>query len=249
MSRPSVLRFPSESRTDPLPMKRKNPKPLHWRMPSEADKGTDVWLITLSDLLMLLVIFFVILFSLELQKHAPDLIARAGLKAPPIERPAGVIAAEPPVLSRSAVIEKDLIAVLNPEKDRQGVRVERVADLVTLTFPERIVFDPGQAELKPSAQATLDQVASFIKARPDLVVEVQGHTDDRPIRSTRYPSNWELSVDRATQVARALIGLGVDPTRFAVKGYGEYRPLCPNDSDENRLKNRRVEIQFSAPSR
>ncbi len=247
MSNLSVLRSPSENRAEPLPMKRKNPKPLRSLMNAETDKGTDVWLITLSDLLMLLVIFFVILFSIELQKHAPGLIARAASEAAPIERQAGVLNTEPPALSLSAVIEKDLIAVLNPGKDRQGVTVERVANLVTLTFPERIVFDPGHAELKPSAQGTLDKVAAFIKERPNLVVEVQGHTDDRPINSTRYPSNWELSVDRATQVARALIGLGVEPTRFSVKGYGEYRPLCPNDSDENRFKNRRVEIQFSVP--
>lgn len=244
MSSLRTLRSPARNRAEPLPMKRKNPKPLRPLVNAETDKGTDVWLITLSDLLMLLVIFFVILFSIELQKRAPNLIALAAPQANPAERQA---AAEPPAPGMSAVVEKDLIAALNPDKDRQGVTVERVADLVTLTFPERIVFDPGHARLKPSAQATLDKVGAFIRERPHLAVEVQGHTDDRPISSARYPSNWELSVDRAAQVARALIGLGVDPTRLSVKGYGEYRPLRPNDSDENRLRNRRVEIQFSIP--
>jgi len=154
---------------------------------------------------------------------------------------------DPSLLSKSASVEKDLTAIFSREKGQQEVMVERVADLVILTFPERIVFDPGQAQLKPAAQTTLDKVASFIKERPYLIVEVQGHTDDQPISNTRYPSNWELSVDRATQVAKALIGLGVNPTHLSVKGFGEYHSLYPNDSDENRLKNRRVEIQFSSP--
>ena len=123
---------------------------------------------------------------------------------------------------------------LQREKGQSDVMIERIADRVTLTFPERIVFDPGQARLKPTCQTTLEKVASFIHDRPFLFVEVQGHTDDRPINTSRYPSNWELSVDWAMQVSRALIGLGVKPTQLSVRGFGEYRPLIPNDSDASR---------------
>jgi chemotaxis protein MotB len=84
-------------------------------------------------------------------------------------------------------------------------------------------------------------------AHPYLRVEVQGHTDDRPINTKRYPPNRELSVDRATQVVKTLIALGLDPAQISGKGFGEYRNLYPNDSDSNRGKNRRVEIQFSLP--
>jgi len=207
--------------------------------------GADIWMITLSDLLMLLVIFFVILFGMELQKHTPNISGRSELKEDPIEKKMGTIETDPSLPSMTASIEKDLVSTLNLETDRQEVMVKRAENLVTLTFPEQIVFDPGHARLKPSAQATLDKVASFIKERPYLGVEVQGHTDDQPINNTRYPSNWELSVDRATQVAKALIGLGVNPSQFSVKGFGEYHSLNPNNSDENRFKNRRVEIQFA----
>ena len=264
MSNLKGMIYSSENVTGPLPMKRTNPEPLRSPNYAETDKGIDIWLITLSDLLMLLVIFFVILFSMELQKHAhaPNIFARAESKENQIEKKViainteenqiekkvSAINADPSLLSMSASIEKDLIAALNQEKGQQDVTVKRVANLVTLTFPERIVFDPGQAQLKPSAQTTLDKVASFIKERPYLIVEVQGHTDDQPINNTRYPSNWELSVDRATQVAKALIGLGINPSQLSVKGFGEYHSLNPNDSDENRFKNRRVEIQFSMPS-
>jgi len=237
----------SYDRTVSLPLKRTNLPPLGSSSSAETNKGPDIWLITLSDLLLLLVIFFVILFSMELQKRVPKLSTGPGTSGmrSGSDTEAGTV---PSRHGRSESIEKELAALLNREKRQRDVSVKREADLVTLTFPEEIVFDPGYARLKPSSRATLETVASFLQERPDLVLEVQGHTDDQPIRNTRYPSNWELSVDRATQVARALIGLGVAPSRLSVKGFGEYRPLYPNNRDENRLKNRRVEIQFILPS-
>jgi chemotaxis protein MotB len=66
-----------------------------------------------------------------------------------------------------------------------------------------------------------------------------------PIHNQRYPSNWELSADRATQVAKSLVQLGINPVKISAKGFGEYHPLYSNDSDAGRLKNRRVELQFS----
>ena len=143
-----------------------------------------------------------------------------------------------------ASLEKDLLANLGDEEEEEKVNVTRHANHIVLTFPERIIFDPGQAQVKPSVQPILDKVASLASAHSQLLVEVQGHTDDRPINTKRYPSNWELSVDRATQVAKALIRLGLDPGQLTVKGFGEYRALYPNDTDSNRHKNRRVEIQF-----
>jgi chemotaxis protein MotB len=189
---------------------------------------------------MLLVIFFVVLFSMELQKRVPTTAAHAEAK-----ETASAAKPEHAALNISASVEKDLASTLNTEKSEPEVAIKRDANVVVLTFPERIIFDPGQAQVKSSAQATLDKVADFIKERAYLIVEVQGHTDNQPINTVRYPSNWELSVDRATQVARALIGMGVNPLQLSVKGFGEYHCLYPNDSDENRLKNRRVEIQLS----
>ena len=236
----------------PILMKKAGPKPLRFQNKPQTEKGNEIWLVTLSDLLMLLMIFFVVLFGMALQrekKAQPPVQAAAAIQLEPKEEDemfnqARVISTKTNV---SAFLETDLIAALNREKGQSDVMIERIADRVILTFPERIVFDPGHARLKPSAQTTLDKVASFINERPFLIVEVQGHTDDRPINNIRYPSNWELSVDRAMQVSRALIGLGVNPTQISVKGFGEYRPHVPNDSEASRLTNRRVEIQFSLP--
>ena len=243
----------------PIPMKKAGQKagqkPLWLLNKPQPERGNEIWLVTLSDLLMLLMIFFVVLFGMALQREKKvqqPLQASAAPQTASKENGTLSHASVIPDLSSkntnvSASLETDLVAALNREKGQQDVMIERIADLVILTFPERIVFDPGQAQLKPSAQTTLDKVASFINERPYLVVEVQGHTDDTPINNTRYPSNWELSVDRAMQVSRALIGLGVNPTQISVKGFGEYRPHVSNDSDANRLTNRRVEIQFSVP--
>ena len=239
--------FPSGNTTCPLPVKRADHQSLRSLGKTDTDKGTDIWLLTLSDLLMLLVICFVMLFGMGLQKQkeAASIPVRTEARKVQPEKQASVVNVNPASTSKSASVEKDLTTMLSREEGHQEVMVERIADRVILTFPERIVFDPGQAQLKLAAQMTLGKVASFIRERSYLIVEVQGHTDDRPINNTRYPSNWELSVDRATQVAKQLIGLGVDPTRLSVKGFGEYHSLYPNDSDENRLKNRRVEIQLS----
>ena len=237
----------------PIPIKRTIPKSAHFQNKPLAEKGAEIWLLTLSDLLMLLMIFFVVLFGLELEhqrKTRQLLQATATAQADPKQQE---ILAHPSVVPHpssanekvSASLEKELIAALGGEKSEKDILVERIADLVILTFPERIVFDSGRARIKPSAHATLGKVATFIKERTYLAVEVQGHTDDRPINNMRYPSNWELSADRAMGVSKALIGLGVNPTRLSVKGFGEYRPHVPNDSDDHRLNNRRVEIQFS----
>ena len=104
------------------------------------------------------------------------------------------------------------------------------------------MFDLGQADLKPEALEILDHLAEVLKQIPNPV-RVEGHTDNWPINNERFPSNWELSTARATNVVRQLIEEhGLDPSSFRPRGYGEYRPLAPNDTEDNRALNRRVDI-------
>ena len=195
-----------------------------------ADAGNEIWLLTLTDVFMLLMVCFVLLFGLSLQKQK----VTEAVPAAPAER----------APQADDGLEKELLAAVG-----RDVTVERRATRIVLTFPERILFDSGQAEVKGDAGPLLEKVAMVVAGRFALSVAVHGHTDDRPIHSRRYPSNWELSVDRATRVARALVGIGIEPARLSIRGFGEDRPLVANDSDENRMRNRRVEIQFSlAPS-
>jgi len=242
----------------PIPIKRTVTGTIRSPGGAQTEKGNEIWLLTLSDLLMLLMIFFVVLFSLTLQKqpltgqsHRVDrnITAIAQAAETSAEKDTSSSTAVPPEKEISAALEQALADALNADINQRGLLITRTADVMTLTFPEKIMFDPGQARLKPSSEGVLTKVALFIKSHTDLVVEVQGYTDDTPIRSTRYPSNWELSVDRATQVARDLIAGGVNPEAVSVKGFGEYHPLVPNRTPEEKQLNRRVEIQFSIPPR
>jgi chemotaxis protein MotB len=215
---------------------------------AEAANSNEIWLLTLSDLLMLLMIFFVFLLAAPIVQSSKSASSPSPSVTAPVAKPEIAAVSQTPDLHKEQAVtalENDLYSLLGNRENQQGVTVERRAQFLVITFPEQILFDSGKAQMKTDAEPTLTKVAAFIISHPELSVEVQGHTDDRPIRSQRYPSNWELSADRATQVAKTLLELGANPQQVATKGFGEYHPITPNLSDEDRLKNRRVEIQFS----
>jgi chemotaxis protein MotB len=108
-----------------------------------------------------------------------------------------------------------------------------------------LLFNLGESELSGNARNSLHKIVEVIRDTP-YMINVVGHTDNIPMRSTRFKSNWELSVARASTVARYLIEeIGMDPSQFVVSGYSSYRPIEPNITSENRAKNRRVEIIIS----
>lgn len=213
----------------------------------ESGSSNEIWLLTLSDLLMLLMIFFVFLLAVPFVQPGHSLPVAVSVEKQAVVISEAISKTVSETFDKEAVtqLEKDLVEILDNREGGQALTVERRPHAVTLTFPEQILFDSGQVQLKSAANPTLEALAAFIVDHPELSIEVQGHTDDRPIRSSRYPSNWELSADRATQVAKTLVQLGADPARIATKGLGEFHPIEPNASDAGRLKNRRVEIQFS----
>ncbi len=113
---------------------------------------------------------------------------------------------------------------------------------LVLVLGEKIAFNVGEANLLPDFQPTLKRIAGFISAQQEYKVAVAGHTDDVPINTTQFPSNWELSAIRAVNVAKFIILHGVDPHRVSIEGYSAYRPLRANTTSHNRYANRRVEI-------
>lgn len=124
----------------------------------------------------------------------------------------------------------------------EGVELELQERGLIVRFAEQVFFDLGQATLKPNALEILDSLADQLRDLPNPL-RVEGHTDDWPIRTSTFPSNWELSVHRATNVVRYLIEEeGFDPQMLSVAGYAEYRPIRPNDTVQNRALNRRVDI-------
>ncbi len=107
---------------------------------------------------------------------------------------------------------------------------------------ESSLFAPGQAELAEAAKATLDRIAAEVQELPNQI-RVEGHTDNMPIATAKFPSNWELSSARATAVVRYFVDThGLTADRISALGYGEHRPLVENDTPENRARNRRVDI-------
>jgi len=107
---------------------------------------------------------------------------------------------------------------------------------------ERITFKEGEATLRESYQPLFVRIADFISSKHEYQVVVSGHTDNKPIRTEKFPSNLDLSSARAIAVAKFLIENGVTPHRLSIQGFSEYQPLFENISPENRQKNRRVEI-------
>ncbi|MFZ5986822.1 MAG: flagellar motor protein MotB [Bacillota bacterium] len=113
---------------------------------------------------------------------------------------------------------------------------------VILRIDSVILFDLGKADIKDSGKETLKKIGKLLKDLDSGMI-VQGHTDNLPINTVLFPTNWELSTKRATNVVLFLIRESeVDPTKLTATGNGEFRPIAPNDTEENRQKNRRIDI-------
>lgn len=129
--------------------------------------------------------------------------------------------------------------------EAEGVTVIPEEGKLRILLPDALLFESGHAEIRWEGQVVLRSLAVRLNKMPGEI-EIQGHTDDRPITGSltqRYPTNWELSTARATSVVRLLIDQAQVPaTRLSGVGYGEHRPIAPNDTPEGRARNRRIEM-------
>ncbi len=121
------------------------------------------------------------------------------------------------------------------------VSVEMKGDQLGLTLRDNLMFNTGEAILIGKSYPILKTLAGMLKTNKSIIA-IEGYTDDMPIRSGSYPSNWELSAARAASVLRYLSGQGVSEGRFTIVGHGQFKPVAKNDSEENRAKNRRVKV-------
>jgi chemotaxis protein MotB len=142
--------------------------------------------------------------------------------------------------------QDQLLGELQREIANKQVEVERIKDKLRVEMVDEVLFDSGVAEIKPEGQAVLKKIGAVLARSHDRGIEVQGHTDNVPIRgalANRYATNWELSAARATNVARFLQDqTGVDPKALSASAYSEFRPRATNETDDGRRKNRRIEI-------
>jgi len=126
--------------------------------------------------------------------------------------------------------------------DSGKLRVRVVRGRMVVELSENILFDSGKSDLKKEGQEALTEVASVLASIPNRDFQIAGHTDDIPIKSAKFPSNWELSTARAVEVTRFLATKGVDPARLSAAGYAETQPVASNADAEGRKQNRRIEI-------
>ena len=123
-----------------------------------------------------------------------------------------------------------------------GIQIIYTEQGAHLSFEDGVLFDFGRAAISTKGYAVLDEIADVVRKMP-YPIRVEGHTDNVPINTKRFPSNWELSTVRAVNVLKYFADAGrIDPRRLSAVGYGESKPLVANDSPQSRAKNRRVEI-------
>ena len=198
--------------------------------------------ISYSDMVTLLLILFVYLFSVS--EIDPEKLAGAAesmketITTTSAKAAANALQQE---LKKLDSMQKEINQMIQKENLQDQVSVSFVNNQLELNLGEALLFEPGRADLKAPAVAILGQIGKLFLIT-DTKVTVEGYTDNIPIHSAIFPSNWELSAARASSVVRLLQTTGLPTERFIVLGRGETYPLLPNDTPENRAKNRRVKI-------
>jgi chemotaxis protein MotB len=137
---------------------------------------------------------------------------------------------------------RKLVSQFKSLTDAGKLQVEIRENRMIVRLGDKILFDPGKTDLKPEGKDALTQVTTVLKDLPNRNFQVAGHTDNAPIKSGRFRSNWDLSTARAVEVTNFMIGAGMEPKRLSAAGYADQSPVAANDTPENKAKNRRIEI-------
>ena len=209
--------------------------------------GADRWMVSYADFVTLLFAFFTTLYAASLsdpqslapltsslqqacavtergQPHGPD---RQPHRAPGVD---------------DDRLYKTLANTLQGAITAGQVELVRDSRGIVVSLPDDATFPVGSADLAAEARAVIAAIGDAVRAVPNPI-RIEGHTDNTPIRTSRYRSNWELSTARASSVVAFLVGnVGIGADRLSAAGYGEFHPRVPNDSDATRARNRRVDL-------
>jgi chemotaxis protein MotB len=236
----------------------------HRKKHAEEHEGHDErWLVSYADFITLLMVLFVVLYSMgqvnvekykrlaESMRTAFSLGGAADVVDKQINQAGGtsedgsakpiVVPGIPEGPTQSEEVAGQLTNMLSTQNLGNQVSVQTNIEGVLISLSERLVFAPGDTQLPPESLQILDTIAEMLRPINNKI-RVVGHTDNTPSSNPRYPSNWELSLARATTVAEYLINSGIAPERFIISGQGEYSPIFPNDTPEHRALNARVDI-------
>ncbi len=220
----------------------------HKKKKHEEHENHERWLVSYADFITLLFAFFVTLYSTssvnEGKYRAVSDSAEAAFN--PSNYKSKKLEIGPSFQSRerkkaqigSIVAIKEVVKEL---REKQKINVFQDKRGIVIRITDTAIFDAGSAEIRKDALGAVDGLTKILSDMNENI-QVEGHTDNLPIKSPIFPSNWELSSARATSIVRRFVADGIDPKRLTAIGYGEYRPLADNNTEENRVKNRRVDI-------
>ena len=242
------------------------------RRPAEEEhENHERWLVSYADFITLMFAFFVVMYALSSLNEGKYRVLADALTSAFMKVPGSTVGAQVPVSpampQRTAIpsptpsakseqdlrqrrekirnIAKDIMEALAPLVRDGQVRATEGIRGITVEINASVLFAPGEASLDLRAVRSLAAVAQIL-AQADFPVVVEGHTDNVPIGTPQFPSNWELSVMRAASVVRLFIDSGVDPRRLTATGFAEQRPKADNATAEGRQRNRRVEITIES---
>ncbi len=193
------------------------------------ESDSTLWMLPYSTLMMILMIFFAILFS-ESYKESVD-----------YEMAIAELDTTDPGLKKEIVLAKNMQKYIEDNNMTDVSEIKVSARFIKLDLMSSTLFESGRAELKPGIVPLFEELARQLNNVDNRVV-VEGHTDNVPIHNMFFNSNWELSTARSFSVLYFLMKWNIDPERLIAHGFGEYRPILSNDTEENRAKNRRIEI-------
>lgn len=223
--------------------------------------GHDRWLVSYADFITLLFAFFVVMYAFAKadQKKQRQVTASINAAFKSMGMPMPPIPEQEPVPDPNAVVNDDLLSPQEVKSDLErihraldgtlagelkagNVSITMGPDGLVISLREAGFFDSGSAVPKPAALPTLRRIAASLEATP-YGLRIEGHTDNVPIHTAEFDSNWELSATRATRIARIFLALKtVPPDRLAAAGFAEFHPVAGNDTPEGRAQNRRVDV-------
>ena len=207
-------------------------------------KSKDAWLLTYSDVITLLLTFFVVLISVSYVDLNLFEQLKEGLRSE--------ISKTERVKTPLAEVKKDLDELLAEEKSKGLVDITLGREGIKVYFYSSYFYRSGEAQMLAQGREIVDKVLTSINKISDyqFKIDIEGHTDDQPIRTARFPSNWELSVSRASNVVRYFISQGIEADRLKASGYAATKPLVPNRDEagnpipENQAQNRRIVVRI-----
>lgn len=221
-------------------------------------ENSERWLLTYSDLITLLMIFFVIMYAMsnvdvaKYEQMAQSLGVAMGGGSKVFQVTPGVSDTNKNFDSGTNGMKtektklEELKATLDNYLKKNGMSSSVATEIsergLEVSLKDTVLFDSGKADIKPEAKGRLIAIGKIITTLPNLI-RIEGHTDNVPIHNSSFASNWELSAIRAVKVNQLLIDyVNIPPTKVTIEGYGEYHPLVPNTTATNKAQNRRVNI-------